>query len=207
MTARSSPATRRVVIGGREYDKPWHPGCGACRSPWMINIDSMLAEGYSLRSIRKHLAGRHPAVPNEPILRTHIAHLAEPHRKARMAFEEAAAARGEDTATSGATIGDALGELIRQGHEALVHGEMDLQARDLTRAIQLQMRLEQSRASEGVEASAWQAAFMEFFEIARRQLSPQQWGAFVTEVYESPAIQAVLAGEQAAPALAGRTPE
>jgi len=202
----SAPATRRVVIGGREHDKPWYPDCAACRSPWMLNIDSMLAEGYSLRLIRKHLANRHPAVPSEPVLRAHIPHLAEPHRKSRMAFEEAAAARGEDTASSSASLSDALDELVRQGHEALVHGELDLQPRDLTRAIQLKIQLDKSRASEGVEASAWQTAFMEFFEIARRVLSPQQWGVFVDEVYASPAIQAVMAGEQ--PALAsGGAPE
>jgi len=198
----SSPAaTRRVVIGGREYDKPWIAACAGCRSPWMITIDSMLAEGYALRSIRKHLAGLRPAPPNEPSLRSHIAHLAEPHRKARLAFEAAAEARGDDTTTAGARISDALAELIRQGTESLVHGEMELQPRDLTRAIQLQMQLDKSQSGEGIEASAWQAAFIEFVEITRRILTEAQWSVFVSEVYGSPVIRAALA--DAAPALAG----
>jgi hypothetical protein len=202
MTLRSnSLATRRVVIGGQAYDKPWDRDCGACRSPWLAQIDGMLAEGYALRTIRKHLAGLRPAVPNEPILRSHIRHLAEPHRKARLTFEEAAEARGDDTTTSGATASDALNELIRQGQQALVHGELDLQARDLTRAIQLQMQLDRSRASEGVEASQWQAAMIEFFEISRRIMKPEQWSEFVSEVYASPVIRGVLA--DAAPALPG----
>jgi hypothetical protein len=47
-----------------------------------------------------------------------------------------------------------------------------------------------------VEASAWQAAFMEFFEIVRKHLGHAQWKAFVTDVYASPAIRAVLAEPQ-----------
>jgi hypothetical protein len=203
MPAKNRPFTRRVVIGGREYDKPWDPACGACRSPWLASIDSMLAEGYSLQSLRKLLAGRRPAVPNEQILRAHISHLAEPHRKARQAFEEAAEARGDDTASSGAQLDDALAAVIRRGNELLAHGELDIAARDMLAAMKLRAQLDRSQGAEGVEASQWQAAFMEFFEIVRRHLSPPQWKAFVADVYESPMIRAVLS--EAAPAIPGGT--
>jgi hypothetical protein len=66
MTATTKTLTRRVVIGGREYDKPWDPACGACRSPWLPHIDSALAEGYSLRQVSKLLAGRRPAASSSP---------------------------------------------------------------------------------------------------------------------------------------------
>jgi hypothetical protein len=194
--------TRRVVIGGAEYDKPWDPSCGACRSPWLGSIDASLAEGYSIRSIRKLLAGRHPAVPNDVIIRAHIEHLAEPHRKARLAFEEAAAARGDDTTSSGARMEDALRELLRQGTERMAAGELDIAARDMIAAMKLQIQLDRARDGEGVEASAWQAAFMSFFEIVRRHLGYEQWKLFVEEVYADPAIRAVLEDPQAA--LQGR---
>jgi hypothetical protein len=198
MTGTSSQhGTRRVVIGGREYDKPWDPACGACRSPWLSHIDSALAEGYSLRQIHKLLAGRRPAVPNETILRSHVQHLAEPHLKARLAFEEAAEHRGEDTATAGARMEDALAAIIRQGSEQLAHGDLEIGAKDMIAAMRLVAQLERAREGEGIEASAWQAAFMEFFEIVRRHLGHAQWKAFVTDVYASPAIRAVLADPQA----------
>lgn len=197
MTATSKPpATRRVVIGGREYDKPWDPFCGACRSPWLIDIDSALAEGYSLRQIMRLLAGRRPAVPNETILRSHIQHLAKPHLEARLAFEEAASARGDDTVSASARMEDALAAMIRQGNQALVHGDMDIGAKDMIAAMRLHVQLERAQAGEGVEASAWQAAYMEFFEIVRRYLTSEQWRLFVTDVYASPAIRAVLADQE-----------
>lgn len=204
-TTATKQTTRRVVIGGREYDKPWDPACGACRSPWLASIESMLAEGYSLRQLRKVLAGLHPAVPNEAILRVHIAHLAEPHRRQRIAFEEAASARGEDTTTSSAVLGDALRAIIAHGSQQLASGELEVGARDVLRAMQLQLQLDRDQAGEGVEASAWQAAFMSFFEIVRRHLDARQWRAFVTDVYASPEIRAVMSDADT-PAVPGEAP-
>jgi hypothetical protein len=199
MTATSKRLpTRLVILGGREYDKPWDPSCGACRSPWLGSIDSCLAEGYALRAIRKLLAGLKPAVPNEVILRAHIAHLAEPHRKQRLAFEAAAGARGESTDTESARIEDALAAIIGRGSELLASGELDVGAREMLSAMKLQAQLTREREGEGVEASAWQAAFMAFFEIVRRHLSPAQWRAFTDDVYASPEIRAVLMDGQAA---------
>lgn len=203
-TTATRTVTRRVVIGGREYDKPWDPACGACRSPHLASIDSMLAEGYALRQLRKVLAGLRPAVPNETILRGHIGHLAEPHRRARVAFEEAANARGEDTTTSSAALGDALRAIIAEGGQLLASGELEIGARDVLRAMDLQLKLERAQAGEGVEASAWQAAFMTFFEIVRKHLSPAQWKAFTADVYASPEIRAVMA--DSAPAIPGEGP-
>ena len=203
MTTASRQFTRRVVIGGREFDKPWDPGCGGCRSPWLASIDAALAEGYSIRQISKLLAGRHPAVPNEVILRAHIEHLAEPHRKSRLAFEDAAQARGDDTTSTGLRLDDALQAIVRRGVENLAAGELEVRASDLLKATGLLVQLEKAREGEGVEASAWQGAFMEFFEIVRKHLSPAQWKAFTDDVYASPGIRAVLS--DSAPAIPGET--
>jgi hypothetical protein len=138
-------------------------------------------------------------VPNDVILRAHVPHLAEPHLKARLDFEAAAEARGDDTTGTGARMEDALRGIIRRGAEQLAHGELDVAARDMIAAMRLQAQLDSARKGEGVEASQWQAAFMEFFEIVRRHLSAAQWRAFVTDVYASPAVRAVMepAGELA----------
>jgi hypothetical protein len=70
-------------------------------------------------------------------------------------------------------------------------------------AMRLVAQLERARDGEGVEASAWQAAFMEFFEIVRRHLGYDQWKAFVTDVYASPAIRAVLSEQAGLPGGSG----
>ena len=201
-TASEALPTRRVIIGGQEYDKPWDPACAACRSPWLGSIDAALAEGRSMKSIRRLLAGRHPAVPSEQLLREHIAHLAGPHLKMRMDFEDAAEARGESTDTASARMEDALAALIRQGTELLAHGELDITAQHMLAAMKLQAQLTAQRDGEGVEASQWEAVFMELIEIVRRHLGHAQWKAFMDDVYSSAAIRAVLDGQQALP---GRT--
>lgn len=192
MTA-TTEVTRRVIIGGREYDKPWDPQCAACRSPWLQHIDSALAEGYSIRKVRELLAGRRPAVPNDTVLRAHIQHLAGPHLKARLAVEEAAEARGDDTTSVSARMEDALAAIVREGTERLVHGELEVGAKDMIAAMRLIQQMERAREGDGVGANAWQAAFMAFFEIAQKHLTRPQWKAFVEDIYASPDIRAVLA--------------
>jgi DNA-binding transcriptional MerR regulator len=199
-----SEPTRRVIIGGQAYDKPWDQRCAACRSPWLGQIDAMLAEGYSLEAIRKHLKGLRPAPPEAGVLRAHIQHLAAPHRKARMDFEEAAESRGEDTATSSARLSDALARLISAGSGRLAAGDLDVSAREMIAAMKLQMQLDRAQAGEGVEASAWQAAYLEFFDLVRKHMRPAQWQAFVADVYDSPAIRQVLASQDPA-AIPGGT--
>jgi hypothetical protein len=88
---------------------------------------------------------------------------------------------------------DALAAIIRQGAGQLVHGELEVSARDMIAAMRLQSQIDRARDGEGVEASAWQAAFMEFFEVVRRHMTPVQWKAFVNDAYSSPVIRSVLA--------------
>jgi hypothetical protein len=99
---------------------------------------------------------------------------------------------------------DALAAIIAHGSAQLASGELEIGARDVLRALDLQLKVERDRAGEGVETSAWQAAFMSFFEIVRRHLTGPQWKAFVTDVYASPEIRAVMT--DAAPAIDGEGP-
>ncbi len=189
---------RLVMIGEQAYEKPFDPACGACRSPYAADLDQALAEGYSYKTVRSLFAGRRPACPNDAILRAHVAraHLAAPHLKARLAVEESVARRGGDSSTASAGYEEALQALIRHGTSLLESGMLEVRASDMVAAARLQAQLERARDGEGVEASAWQAAFISFFEIARRHLSPSQWRAFVAEVYASPDVRAVLSDSQ-----------
>lgn len=202
MTKGSKAGVKVVVTDERTWEKPYEWGCGACRSPYGEQIDQALAEGWSYRAVRKFFAGRKPACPNEVILRHHVdaGHLIEPHLKARLAFEEAARARGDDTDAASARGEDALAAIIRRGTEQLLGGMTDVKASDMVAAVRLQEQMAARRDGEGVEASAWQSAFMAFFEIVRGYLSPVQWKQFADDAYSSPEIRAVLApGDRALP--------
>lgn len=196
MTGRTDRLPQRLVmIGDVAHEKPFDATCGACRSPYGTDIDQALGEGYSYKMIRSMFAGRKPACPNNVILQLHVTrgHLAAPHLKARLAFEEAAKGRGDDPADHSAGIEDALSALIRHGTGLLATGLLEVRASDMVAAARLQAQLDRARDGEGVEASAWQAAFMEFFEIVRRHMSHEQWKRFVADAYGSPAIRAVMA--------------
>jgi hypothetical protein len=184
-----------VVTDEQTYEKPYEWGCGACRSPYGEQIDQALAEGWSYKAVRKFFAGRKPACPNEVILRHHVdhGHLIEPHLKARLAFEEAASARGDDTGSSSAKGEDALAAIIRHGTAQLLGGMVDVRASDMVAAVRLQEQISARRDGEGVEASAWQAALMAFFEIVKGYLTPAQWKQFTGEVYSSQELRQVLA--------------
>lgn len=192
--SRPKTGVKVVVTDERTWEKPFELACGACRSPYGEQIDQALAEGWSYRATRKFFAYRKPACPNEVILRHHVehGHLIEPHLKARLAFEEAASARGEDTGSSSAKGEDALAAIIRHGTAQLLGGMVDVKASDMVAAVRLQEQIARARDGEGVEASAWQSAFMAFFEIVRGYLSPSQWKQFANEAYSSPEIRAVL---------------
>lgn len=195
MTKESRPPVKVVVTDGQTWEKPYEWSCGACRSPYGEQLDQALAEGWSYRSVRKFFAGRKPACPNELILRHHVdcGHLIEPHLKARLAFEEAAAGRGEDTGTASARGEDALAAIVRQGTAQLLGGMVDVRASDMVAAVRLQEQITARRDGEGVEASAWQQALMSFFEIVKGYLTPAQWKQFVGEVYSSQELRQVLA--------------
>jgi hypothetical protein len=204
MTAASNPARPRVKVvvteEGTSWEKPFEWSCGACRSPYGDQLDQALAEGWSYKAVQKFFAGRKPACPNMVILRYHVehGHLIPPHLKARLAFEEAASSRGEDTGSESAKGEDVLAAILRHGNAQLLSGMVDVKASDMVAAVRLQEQMAARRDGEGVEASAWQQAFMEFFELVRGHLTPAQWRQFVGDAYSSPAIRSVLATEDRA---------
>ena len=198
MTAQESSggagSFRTVLIGGREYPKPFDHTCPVCRSPWLISIDEMLAEGYSYSAIRKMLAGRRPASPREHHIAAHLPHLAEPHRKMR-ADVEASAAGEEPLSLAG--LPEVTRAVISRGFQELAAGRLEVTSRDLVAALRLQAQLDRSDAG-GLDANAWQSAFLEFFALVRKHMNAAQWQAFTAEVYDSPAIRSVLAGSSPA---------
>ena len=183
-----------VVTDEQTWEKPYEWSCGACRSPYGDQLDQALAEGWSYKAVRKFFSGRKPGCPNEVILRYHVdhGHLIPPHLKARLAFEEAAGARGEDPESASARGEDVLAAILRQGTTQLLTGMVEVRASDMVAAVRLQEQIARNRDGEGVEASTWQQAFMEFFEIVKGHLTPVQWRQFVGDVYSSPALRQVL---------------
>jgi hypothetical protein len=175
--------TRTVLLDdGTLMEAPFDPCCGACRSPWIPEIDQALAAGLTPQAIRSDLKGRRPAVPNSSILLAHVDHLPERTRAMRRLLE--------DPGRMQVGTRDALGGILAAGWRALAEGRLELTSADWMKALSLKIRQEQSE-ERYASAQAWQAAFMAFFEIVRNYLPPAEWQAFAAECYASPEILAV----------------
>jgi hypothetical protein len=193
---------RTVSIGGREYDKPFDPGCACCRSPWLIQIDDMLSQGYSTAAIRQLLKGRRPACPHPEIIRDHTEHLAAPHLQMRMQLESR---KNGTEDLSLVKVPDAAQAMIQAGYARLASGEIEVTAKDLLKAMSLQLQIDKAAQQNSIDASVWQAALMELVELVQGYLSPPQWRSFVEDAYASPRMRTIITGQQ--PVLAGKESE
>lgn len=197
---------RIVRIGEKNYEKPFDPGCACCVSPWLIQIDDMLSQGYSAPAIRQFLKGRRPACPHPEIIRAHIEHLAAPHMQMRSQLERSARTRGaDDSELSLVKVPDATQALIQAGYARLASGEIEVGAKDLLKAMSLQLQIEKAEAANSIDAQTYQAALMELIELVQGYLDPGQWRSFINDAYASPRMRAIITGQQ--PVLAGKESE
>ena len=179
----NSPRTRQVSLpDGGTVEAPFDPSCGACRSGWVTEIDRYLAEGLTFQTIRRLLEGRSPRCPNDDILRRHISHLPERQRTMRMQLE--------DPGRSLVDTAAAVEEIVQLGYRRLAAGDMELTSSDWMKALQLQSKIQKDNAAIASNAE-WQAAFMAFFEIVSKHLTPEQWQVFQRQCMMSPEIRAV----------------
>jgi hypothetical protein len=184
MTVTSDRTTRQVLLAdGAAVEAPFDPACGACRSPWITDIDRYLSEGLTFSAIRRLMASHHePRCPNGEILRRHVMHLAPRQRDMRLQLE--------DPGRSLVDAGTAVDEVVQLGYRRLAAGDMELTGSDWMRALQLQAKF--ARDSAAIASSEqWQAAFMAFFEAVRKFMPPDQWPAFQRACMMSPEIRAV----------------
>jgi hypothetical protein len=203
-TSKPPLELRTVIIGGEEFEKPYDPACPCCRSPWHLQIDELLSEGWKYPAIWRFLAGRKPRPPQAGHIAVHVDHLAEPHRKMRMQLEEAAVARDEPPeGTSMLRLSDVASAVVQRGFAAMAAGEMDINSGALLKALALAAQLEKNAQGSGTSTEAWQQVFVEMLGLVRQHMSPAQWQAFTVDVYASPAIRSALAESQPAIPQAG----
>lgn len=191
-----------IQIGEEKFTKPYDPRCAVCRSPWMADIDSCLAQGWTYSSIRTYLAARRPPPPPQKSYAAHVAHLAPPHFTARRQLEESAILRGQgqDGGIPLADLGDVAQAALQKVYARMATGEIEPPLRDVIGAMRLHNEI-LSKQQGNSSVQACQDALIEIYEIARRVMDNRTWQMFVHEVYNSEVIVSVM-GRPAAPALA-----
>ena len=91
-----------------------------------------------------------------------------------------------------------LAAIVRHGWERLVSGALKLSGPDWMRAMQLQIQAERAAEQRAPSPEVWEAAFRDFFDIARRFVPHDEQRAYHAACASSPAILAVSASAQAA---------
>jgi hypothetical protein len=167
---------------GGVVEAPFDITCGACRSPWLQEIDRYLAEGLVFQTIRRLLEGRSPKCPNDEILRRHIRHLPSHQRDMRMQLE--------DPNRTLVDASSAVDEVVQLGYRQLASGEMQLSSTDWMRALALQAKIAKDSAAISSNEQ-WQSAFMAFFETVRRYIPQEKWPEFQRACMLNPDIRAV----------------
>ena len=159
------------MLDGELATAPYVRTCGACRSPWVVELDAKLALGLTPAAIRQDLSGRRPACPNAAILRAHVDHLPQQVREIRR--------QAEDPSRSMIGPNEAVDSIIQQGYRALAAGEIQLSSGDWIRALGLRVQMDRQQ---------------------ERAASAEQWQAFQAECYTRPEIMAVSTSALSSPA-------
>jgi hypothetical protein len=176
-----------IRIGDQDWDKPYDPSCSACTSPWLGQIDTLLASGWTPEAIVARLRGRKPGPPRVPVIRSHTQnHLAQPHMEQRAQFERSQG-RDINPGIPSPHLRDVTDAALQRVYTGMAAGTVQPPLRDVIAARRL---LQQIEADEAGVASreAVQQALIEIFEIARAHLQDAAWEAFARDVYNSDAL-------------------
>jgi hypothetical protein len=191
----SEGATALIVVGGRQYEKPYDPRCAACASSAMMHIDSFLAYGWSFARIQRYLKelGAPDLSPDE--LKRHVPHLAAPHYQARLDYEEGVASAGLDPAVAGPDVASLLRLTLQRAYERVTDGTAEVGPREVVALAKLKREIEREFAEGATQASAeqWQAAMVQLLWICRKYLG-KNWAAFAADVRADETIAAATRG-------------
>lgn len=175
-----------IRIGDEDFDKPFDPGCLVCTSPHHLQVDTLLASGWTLKAIADRMRVMKPKGPAQRSIGAHIPHLAQPHleQRSRLApdgldLEDVPSMRTvADTALQHVLTGMALGSITPQ-------------IRDVIAAYRFQHQLD-AADSDVADRRLLQQALIEIYEIAFRHMPVQARDGFARDVYASETLAALI---------------
>lgn len=195
----------QVRIGNRTYEATYSPRCHTCCHPARMQIEEMILQNHSYRSIAGQFSGQRLPSPDgstaelPPITWNSIYH----HFKAghtplgpatlRALSERRAARVGSsyEEATERFVDHVVLAEaVVGRTHERLVSGEIEPDVRDGLAAAKLLKDVEDG-AHRNTDVEAWGQAMTVYFEAAQRIMPPQMWAQFTAALAVDPILRAI----------------
>jgi hypothetical protein len=197
----SEAETAVIVIGGRQYEKPYDTECRVCVSPVMMQVDSFLAYGWGFARIQRYLDSLGVRDIAAAELKHHTGHLAPPHHQARLDYEKALAAAGLDPGEGAPDMTSLLQLTIQRAYERVTDGTQEVGPRDVVALAKLKREVERDSELSGQQASAeqWQAAMVQILWICRKYLG-KSWAVFAADVRADETIAAATGGMLPEPA-------
>jgi hypothetical protein len=191
-----------VKVAGRLVDAKRVTGCRTCQSPHRARIESWILEGYTRPTILRWLADLDTGElerPSEKSLRIHTEKHLPLEATARAAvIQRRAEQLGDDVERHGGRVADhltALDTVITLGFDALVKGEITVDAATLMKAIDLKQKID-SVIEGGVDANVWREALMEYMRIAVPFIPEGRRAEFAKALTSSPVLAALSRSQQ-----------
>lgn len=195
----------QTQVNGRTYAMKSVPTCKTCQHPNRFDIEAMMCEGRSYRTIQRALPEGpdwEPLNPSYEALRQHFVqeHMPLPQAARRRLIER-------NYEKSGRKIEEAVDDLIdnyvtvaemivQRGTERLIAGEIDPEVSDVLNAVKTLHTINQTQQG-GIDQEAWQSAMMAYMEEVSRIMAPEQLQALGKRLNQNPVLKALAAKREA----------
>jgi hypothetical protein len=197
---RSRPRAALVEyrVGNRTYPYKTVPSCKVCHSPWRVQIESQIASGRTVGQVARDLPEQaqlgyaniynHKQRHLPPGLATTVALIEQRAEEKGLSIQN-----GTDLLTDEVTLARLT---VQRTTERLVAGEIEPSlAEGLTAGRWLNTLGEEGNAA--MDDAAYAQSVVRYFQIAREEMSLEQWSNFLVRIREDPILAA----------LSGRTDE
>lgn len=210
---RDSPPESMVQtqVNGRVYPMKTVTNCKTCQHPNRFDIEAMMCEGRSYRTIQRALPEGEEWDALNPSYEGLRQHFTQEHMPLPQAARRRLIERNYEK--SGRKVEEAVDDLIdnyvtvaemvlQRGTERLLAGEINPEVSDVLNAVKTLHNINQSQEG-GIDQEAWQSALHAYMEEVSSILNPQQMQTLGRRLSLNPVLKAMQAKREAQLAIEG----
>lgn len=196
----------QVRVGNHLVDAVREPQCLTCMHPARMEIETLVMQGHSYRSVAAQYSevewkdpnGEVTLLPrvtgNSVINHFRNGHMPVPAAAQRAIIERRAeqigAAQYEQQVDQIVDQYTFARQVLSKTQERLAAGEIQPEVRDGIAAAKLIQDME-SEAEQSMDAEAWGQAMQRYFEIAQKIMPPEMWEHFTHTLATDPILKAI----------------
>lgn len=184
-------------VGGHSYPMRSVAQCNTCQSHYRIEIENLLARGYTYATIWRSLPDKGQEAVSIDSMRNHVSngHMPLDEMTMRVLLEDRAQELGKSI-IEGAT---AMGDHIAFARIGVARALMDIQTGkqhvsvgQAIRMANLLAKVDLAQAAESMDQQSLMEGMMVYWQAVRRVCSPAQVQAIGQAINKNPVIQSLL---------------